>query len=288
MLDGDPAPLPQKGGSSAPQFSAHFYCGQTAGMIKMPLGTKVGLSPGDSVLDGDPAPLPTKGVEPPPQFSAHFYCGQTAGCIKMPFGMEAGAELPQSLACLLWLNSWIDQDVTWHGSRPWSSPHCARWERSPKFSAHLYCGQTAGCIKMPLGTEVGLGLRDVVFDVDPATPRKRAHPPHPIFGPCLLWPNGWMDEDATWYRSRPGPSQIVLDRVPAPAKGAQQHPPLFSAHVCCGHSRPSQLLLTQLLFYLLRFMRYKAKCVKTRCLQEGVGHLESRFQGEMVVPLPIC
>jgi len=36
----------------------------------------------------------------------------------------------------------------------------------------------AGCIKMPLGTEVGLGLRDIVFDVDPATPRKRAHPPH--------------------------------------------------------------------------------------------------------------
>jgi len=29
----------------------------------------------------------------------------------------------------------------------------------------------------------------------------------PIFGPCLLWPNGWMDQDATWYggRSRPRP-----------------------------------------------------------------------------------
>jgi len=50
--------------------------------------------------------------------------------------------------------------------------------RAPKFSAHLYCGQTAGCIKMPLGTEVGLGLRDVVFDVDPATLRKgHTHPP---------------------------------------------------------------------------------------------------------------
>jgi len=52
---------------------------------------------------------------------------------------------------------------------------------------------------MPLGTDVGLGLHDIVFDVDPVTPRKRAHPPHPIFGPCLLWPNGWMDEDAAWY-----------------------------------------------------------------------------------------
>jgi len=32
---------------------------------------------------------------------------------------------------------------------------------------------------------------------------------------------------------------------------------------------------------------YKAKCVKTRCLQEGVGQFEPRFQGEGVVPLPI-
>jgi len=45
-------------------------------------------------------------------------------------------------------------------------------------------------------TEVGLGLRDIVFDVDPATPEKGI-PPHPIFGPCL-WPNGRMDEDAAW------------------------------------------------------------------------------------------
>ena len=32
-------PSPKDG----PQFSAHFYCGQTAGWIKMPLGMKVGL-----------------------------------------------------------------------------------------------------------------------------------------------------------------------------------------------------------------------------------------------------
>jgi len=57
---------PQKGGG-APKFSVHVYCGQTVGWIKMPLGTKVGLSPGDYVLDVDPAPaLHTKGVEPPP------------------------------------------------------------------------------------------------------------------------------------------------------------------------------------------------------------------------------
>jgi len=55
VLDGDTAPLPKGGG--APQFSDHVYCGQTAGCIKMPLGSQVGLSPGDIVLDRDPVPL---------------------------------------------------------------------------------------------------------------------------------------------------------------------------------------------------------------------------------------
>ena len=65
VLDEQPAPLPQKEGGRAPtQFSAHFYCGQTAGCIKMPLGMEVGLSPGDFVLDGDPAPVPKKGRSP--------------------------------------------------------------------------------------------------------------------------------------------------------------------------------------------------------------------------------
>jgi len=30
VLNGDPAPPPEKGGE-APKFSAHVYCGQTAG-----------------------------------------------------------------------------------------------------------------------------------------------------------------------------------------------------------------------------------------------------------------
>jgi len=65
-----PSPLPQKGAEPPPQFSVHFYCGQTARCIKMPLGMDVGLSPGDFVLDRDPCSLPcrTKGAEPPPNF----------------------------------------------------------------------------------------------------------------------------------------------------------------------------------------------------------------------------
>jgi len=63
--DGDPAPLPKKGAEPLPQFSAHVYCGQTAGWIKMSLGTEVGLSLGDIVLNGHPAAPPLKGPQPP-------------------------------------------------------------------------------------------------------------------------------------------------------------------------------------------------------------------------------
>ena len=56
VLDGDPAPLHEKGHSSSPHFSAHVYCGQTAEYLKMPFGTEVGIGPGDIVLHGDPAP----------------------------------------------------------------------------------------------------------------------------------------------------------------------------------------------------------------------------------------
>ena len=71
---------------------------------------------------------------------------------------------------------------------------------STQFLAHVYCGQTAGWIKMPVGTEVNLGPGDLVLDGVAAHP-KRAEPP--VFGLCLWWPNGWMDEDTTWYGSRP-------------------------------------------------------------------------------------
>ena len=57
---------------------------------------------------------------------------------------------------------------------------------APQFSAIVRCSQTAGWTKMPLGTEA------------------------PIFVPRLLWPNGCMDQDATWYGGF-GLRDIVLD-----------------------------------------------------------------------------
>ena len=158
----------QKGGRAPPQFSAHFCCGQTAGCIKMPLGMDVGLSSGDFVLDGDPVPLLKKGAEPPKNFRP----------------------------CLLWPNGWMDQDATWHEGRPQPRRLCVRWGRSPfsqkgagpppQFSAHFCCGQTAGCIKMPLGMEVSLSPGDFMFYGNPASPRKKAHPPPPNFWPMSI------------------------------------------------------------------------------------------------------
>jgi len=70
---------------------------------------------------------------------------------------------------------------------------------APQFSAHVYCGQTAEWIKMALGMQVGLGPLNIVLDGDTdPLPKKGGRAPRPIFGPSLLWPNGCMDQDATW------------------------------------------------------------------------------------------
>jgi len=123
----------------------------------MPLGTKIGLGPGNVVLDGGPSCLLKMGTAPP-------------------------------------------------------------------LFPHVYCSQTARWTKMPLGTMVDLGPGHIVLDGDPAPPPSpKGHSP-PIFGPCLLWPNGWMDQDATWYGGRPQSrrhcvrreTQLALKRGTAP------------------------------------------------------------------------
>jgi len=152
------------------QFSAHINCTQTAGCITIPLGTEVGLSPGDIVLDGDPAP-------PPPKKNGH-------------------SPHPIFGPCLLWPNGCMDQDATWCGGKPLPRRRFVRWglssspkkEHSPQFSAHVYCGQPAGWMKMPLGTKVDLGPGHIMLDGDPSPPTKEAQQPPPLFGECLLWP----------------------------------------------------------------------------------------------------
>jgi len=149
-----------------------------------------------------PSPPLQKGGKATPNFRS-FVCDQTAGCIKMPLIMEVGLSLGGFV---------LD-------GNPVPSP---KRGRSPKFSAHIYCGQTAGWIKMPLCTEAGLDPGDIVLEGDPA-PTKRDSPP--IFGPCLLWPNGCMY--TTWYGGKPRPRRHCVRWEPSSPspKGAQ--PPIF-------------------------------------------------------------
>jgi len=87
----------------------------------MPLGTEVGLAPGDIELDDDPA-SPKKGVQQFPRFSAY----------------------------VLWPHGWMDQDGTWYKGRPRPRPYCVRWGSSSPLKGHsgppllagVYCGQT--------------------------------------------------------------------------------------------------------------------------------------------------
>jgi len=208
--------LPPKKGGAAPNFHPCLLW-PNGWMDQDGTWSGGGPQPGHIVLDGDAAPLPKNGAQRP---------------IFRPF--------------LLWPNGCMYQVNTWYGSWPQPRRHCVRWGpsspspkgHSPQFLANVSCGQTTGLTKMPLGMEVVLGPGDFVFDGDPAPPRKKGRSPHPIFGPCLLWPNGWMDQDPTWYRGKPrrlDPGDVVSDGVTAPQ---------FLAHVYCGHSCPSQLLLS--------------------------------------------
>ena len=136
---------------------------------------------------------PKKGHSP--QFLVHVCCGQTAGWINMPLGTEIGLG-PGHIV--------LDREPAAPPKRGTAA------STPPPFSAHVCRGQTAGSIKMPLGMEIGLNPGHIVLDGDPATPqRDRA----PIFGPCVLWPNSWMDQDATWHGIKM-PLGSVVNRYP--------------------------------------------------------------------------
>jgi len=87
---------------------------------------------------------------------------------------------------------------------------------------------------MPLGMEVSLSSGDFVLDGDP-TPYPKGAEPHPIFGPRLLWPNGCIDQDATWHGGRPRPTRhYVRCGATYPQKKGTPIRTQFLAHVYCG------------------------------------------------------
>jgi len=53
----------------------------------------------------------------------------------------------------------------------------------------------------------------------------------------VLWPNGPMDQDTTWYGGRPRPRWHYVRWGPSsPTERGTAAPPHFSAHVYCGQT----------------------------------------------------
>jgi len=73
---------------------------------------------------------------------------------------------------------------------------------------------------MALGMEVGLGPGHIVLDGDPAPFPQKGGRASPIFGPFLLWPNGWMEVGLS-------PGDFVLDGDPAPSSKRGRAPTNF-------------------------------------------------------------
>ena len=98
--------------------------------------------------------------------------------------------------------------------------------------------------KMPHGMEVGLGPGDSVLVPVPSPPPEKRAQPHPIFGPCLLWPNGWVDQDVTCDGGKPRPRpHCVRWGLSFPGERGTATPPSFGPCLLWPRS-PSQLLLS--------------------------------------------
>jgi len=83
-----------------------------------------------------------------------------------------------------------------------------------KFLANVYCGRTAGWIKMPLGTEVNLGPGDVVLDGVAAPPKRCTVPQfsvHVYYGETAGWIKTSLGTEVDL-----GPGFIELDGDQAP------------------------------------------------------------------------
>jgi len=123
----------------------------------------------------------------------------------------------------------MDQDETWHAGIGLGPGHnVLDWDpafpsikgaQPPQFLPHIYCGQMAGWIKMPLSMEVGLGSGDFVLDGDPASPQKKGHSPtqfsaHVYCGQTPAWIKMPLGTEVGL-----GPGDIVLHGNPAPQNG---------------------------------------------------------------------
>jgi len=113
-----------------------------------------------------------------------------------------------------------------------------KMDTAPQFLAHVCCGETDGCIRIPLGTEVGFGPGNIVRWAPTPSPEKGHNPQFSAHVYCAQTA-GWI-KLPLGMKVGLGPCHIVLDGDPAPLpERGTASLPLFSAHVYCGHGRPS-------------------------------------------------
>jgi len=106
-----------------------------------------------------------------------------------------------------------------------------------QYLVHVYCGQTAGWIKMPFGTEVNLGPGDVALHGVAAPPKRGTHPSSGSMSIVAKRLDGSWMKTPLCTEVDLGPGDIVLGGEPAS--------PLFGLCLLwafCGRGCPSQLL----------------------------------------------
>jgi len=94
----------------------------------------------------------------------------------------------------------------------------------------VYCGQTTGCIRIPLSTEVGLSSGDITVGGNPAPPSPQGHSPqfsaHVRCGQTAGWTETRLGMEVGL-----GPEDFVLDGDSAPPMGTAPHP-IFGPCYC--------------------------------------------------------
>jgi len=106
----------------------------------------------------------------------------------------------------------------------------------------MYCGKTAGWIKMPFGTEMGLGSGNSVLDGNPAPPKKGHAPQFPAHVCCSQ--TAGLIKMLLGTKVGLGSGHIVLQGDPASLhKGHSPHP-IFGLYLLWPNGRPSQVLLS--------------------------------------------
>ena len=83
-------------------------------------------------------------------------------------------------------------------------------------STYILSVVSHSAVYMSVLTPLAARRMATLLDRDPVPPPKGAQPP--IFGPCLLWSNRSIDQDATWYGGRPRPKPRCVRWGPIPQK----------------------------------------------------------------------